>query len=269
MRQESDRAAARAGSASGTPKFQPRARAAIINPSRGKSEAAVSARVTLTFVRPDYEYLCRLVQAEASPRHLWECAIREGLWEGQPITIVAPAMGAPYAAMVLEKLIALGAKMALAFGWCGSLQPGVLNGDLLLPTLTVPGEGTSGHYSLGDGDPTPDAALTARLRQALKDSELPWHAGPVWTTDAVFRETADLVQRYQAQGVLGVEMEMSALFAVGRFRQVPVAGLLVVSDELATLSWQPGYRSERFRMAREQAARLVLNVAARWEADHV
>ncbi len=62
---------------------------------------------------------------------------------------------------------------------------------------------------------------------------------------------------------------MSALFAVGRFRQVPVAGLLVVSDELATLSWQPGYRSEGFRQAREQAARLVLDVAAQWEADHV
>jgi uridine phosphorylase len=269
MKQKSDRMAAGPESASETPEFPPSTGAAIINPVRGKREASVSSRVILTFVRPDYEYLCRLVQAEASPRHLWECAFREGLWEGQPITIVAPAMGAPYAVMVLEKLIALGAKMVLAFGWCGSLQPGVSNGDLLLPTLTVPGEGTSGHYSLGDGDPTPDAALTAKLRQSLKDAELSWHAGPIWTTDAVFRETPELVQRYQAQGVLGVEMEMSALFAVGRFRQVPVAGLLVVSDELATLTWQPGYRSERFRQAREQAARLVLNAAAQWDADHV
>ncbi len=268
MRQESDRTAARPASSPGTPEF-PTDRNAIINPRRGKSEAPVSARVILTFVRPDYEYLCRLVQAEGGPRHLWECACREGVWEGQPITIVAPAMGAPYAVMVLEKLIALGAKMVLAFGWCGSLQPGVLNGDLLLPTLTVPGEGTSGHYSLGDGDPAPDAALTAKLRRALSDANLSWHAGPIWTTDAVFRETAELVQRYQAQGVLGVEMEMSALFAVGRFRQVPVAGLLVVSDELATLTWQPGCRSERFRQAREQAARLVLNVAANWEGNHV
>jgi len=269
MSQESGRTAASPKIVSGTPELRPAANEALINPFRGKSEASVSARAILTFVRPDYEYLCRLVQAEASPRYLWECALREGLWEGRPITIVAPAMGAPYAVMVLEKLIALGARMVLALGWCGSLQPGVCNGDLLLPTLALAGEGTSRHYSRGDGDPTPAAALTARLQQALKNSARPWHAGPIWTTDAVFRETVDLVQHYQAQGVLGVEMEMSALFAVGRFRQVPVAGLLVVSDELATLSWQPGYRSERFRQAREQAARLVLDVAAQWEDDHV
>jgi len=261
--------AARPKTVSGTPELRPSAGEAVINPSRAPGEASVSARVILTFVRPDYQYLCRLTQAAADSRHLWECALREGLWEGQPVTIVAPAMGAPYAVMVLEKLIALGARMVLALGWCGSLQPGVNNGDLLLPTLAVAGEGTSRHYARGDGDPAPAAALIARLQQTLANSDLSWHAGPIWTTDAIFRETPDLIQHYQAQGVLGVEMEMSALFAVGRFRQVPVAGLLVVSDELATLSWQPGYRSERFRQAREQAARLVLNVAAQWEADHV
>ena len=47
-----------------------------------------------------------------------------------------------------------------------------------------------------------------------------------------------------------------------------VAGLLVVSDELASLSWNPGYRSARFRQAREQAARLILAAAAQWVGDH-
>ena len=40
----------------------------------------------------------------------------------QPITLMAPALGAPYAVMVLEKLLVLGARMVLALGWCGSLQ---------------------------------------------------------------------------------------------------------------------------------------------------
>ncbi len=256
------------GGESPRPESREKARDAIINPSRGKGEADVPARVILTFVRSDYEHLCRLVQAQGSPRYLWDCALKEGHWQGRPVAIVAPAMGAPYATMVLEKLIALEARMVLALGWCGSLQPGVLNGDLLLPTLAVAGEGTSRHYAVDGREPAPAATLTARLTRALETADTPWHAGPVWTTDAVFRETADLVLQYQAQGVLGVEMEMAALFAVGRFRQVPVAGLLVVSDELHTLTWQPAYGSERFRQAREQAARLVLDVAARWEADH-
>jgi uridine phosphorylase len=170
--------------------------------------------------------------------------------------------------MVMEKLIVLGARMVLALGWCGSLQSGLSIGDLVLPTTTVSTEGTSGHYPLVGQTPDPDPGLYGVLWQLLATSNTRWQAGPVWSTDGFYRETAELVRAYQSQGVLGVDMEMAALFTVGRFRQVPVAGLLVVSDELATLKWNPGYRSERFREARDQAARLVLAAAAQWEGGH-
>jgi uridine phosphorylase len=247
----------------------PPAPEAIINPVREAWEEPVTARVILTFTRPDYERLCRLAQAAAAPRYLWDCALRAGSWQGQPVTIAAPTLGAPYAAMVLEKLIALGARLALALGWCGSLQPHVGLGDLLLPTAAVSGDGTSRYYCSGEQDPGPDAACCARLRQALAKAQLPWHAGPVWSTDALYRETVDLVWHYQARGILGVDMEMAALFAVGRFRGVAVAGLLVVAEELADLKWRPGYRSAAFRQARRQAAELALTAAAQWSADYV
>jgi purine-nucleoside phosphorylase len=102
----------------------------------------------------------------------------------------------------------------------------------------------------------------------LSDSGHRWQEGTVWSTDGFYRETVPQVAAYQARGVLGVDMEMAALFTVGRFRQTPVAGLLVVSDELGTLTWNPGYRSEPFRRARDQAARLVLAAAAQWEGGH-
>jgi uridine phosphorylase len=243
--------------------------AAIINPTREPWDDPVTARVILTFTLPDYRYLCRLVQPQESPRYVYNCALREGRWDGRPITLTAPALGAPYAAMVLEKLIVLGARMVLALGWCGSLQSGLSIGDLVLPTTTLSTEGTSQHYPLEGQAPDPNPELYGVLRRRLSTSEHRWQEGPVWSTDGFYRETVQLVQAYQAQGVLGVDMEMSALFTVGRFRQVPVAGLLVVSDELATLQWNPGYRSERFRRGRDQAARLILAAAAQWEDAHV
>ncbi len=243
--------------------------AAIINPTREPWDDPVTARVILTFTLPDYRYLCRLVQPPGPPRYVYNCALREGRWHDQPITLTAPALGAPYAVMVLEKLMVLGARMVLALGWCGSLQPGLSIGDLVLPTATVSTEGTSRHYPLNGHPPDPDPGLNEVLRQMLEASGHRWQEGPVWSTDGFYRETVQLVQAYQAQGVLGVDMEMAALFTVGRFRQVPVAGLLVVSDELATFTWNPGYRSERFRRARDQAARLVLAAAAQWEGGHV
>jgi uridine phosphorylase len=243
--------------------------AAIINPTREPWDDPVTARVILTFTLPDYRYLCRLVQPKDSPRYVYNCALREGHWGDQPITLAAPALGAPYAAMVLEKLIILGARMVLALGWCGSLQSHLKIGDLVLPTTTVSTEGTSRHYPLEGEPPDPDPGLYGTLRRLLSTSNHRWQEGPVWSTDGFYRETVQQVEAYQAQGVLGVDMEMAALFTVGRFRQVPVAGLLVVSDELATLQWNPGYRSERFRRARDQAARLVLAAAAEWDGGHV
>jgi uridine phosphorylase len=242
---------------------------AIINPRRESWDALVTPRVILTFTLPDYQELCRLVQPPKPPRYIYNCAVREGRWAEVPITFLAPALGAPYAVMVMEKLIALGARMILALGWCGSLQTHLTIGDLVLPTATVSTEGTSRHYPLNGQPSDPDPGLCGILRQLLGASDNRWQEGLVWSTDGFYRETVPLVKCYQAQGVLGVDMEMAALFAVARFRQVPAAGLLVVSDELATWQWKPGYRSEPFRRARDQAVRLVLAAAAQWEGAHV
>ena len=241
---------------------------AIINPTREPWDQPVADRVILTFTLPDYRHLCRLTQPAEPPRYIYNCAVREGRWDQHSITLTAPALGAPYAVMVMEKLIALGAKMVLALGWCGSLQPQLAIGDLVLPTAAVSTEGTSRHYPL-DGQPmAPDPRLVGVLRDLMEKTEAAWQEGAVWTTDGFYRETVELVRYYQEQGVLGVDMEMAALFVLGRFRRVPMAGLLVVSDELATLHWNPGYRSEAFRRARDQAARLVLDTAARGDHGH-
>ena len=151
--------------------------AAIINPTREAWDEPVTARVILTFTLPDYRYLCRLVQPAGPVRYVYNCALREGSWGGRPITLTAPALGAPYAVMVLEKLMVLGARMVLALGWCGSLQSGLSIGDLVLPTTTVSTEGTSGHYPLDGQPPDPDPGLSGVLRRLLSTSDHRWQAG--------------------------------------------------------------------------------------------
>jgi uridine phosphorylase len=234
----------------------------LIHPAREPGEEAVTPTVILTFTQPDYRALCRLIKAQDQPRHVWDCACRPGSWHGAALTVIAPAMGAPYAAMVLEKLIALGARRVLVLGWCGSLSSQVRIGDLILPSVAMPGDGTSPHYCSEPGGIPPHPGLYDLLAAKLREVEVPWHAGPVWSTDAFYRETRELVQSCQAQGILGIEMELAALFAVGRLRGIAVAGLMVVSDELFTFTWQPARGSQPFRLAREKALHLVLDIAA-------
>ncbi len=247
----------------------PEDRDALIHPVREAGEEAVTPTVILTFTQPDYRDLCRLTQAHAQPRQLWGCAYRPGFWEDAELTVVAPALGAPFAAMILEKLIALGARRVLVLGWCGSVASQVRIGDLILPTRAFPGDGTSPHYYPEKAEITPHPGLYDLLKGELQKLEVPWHAGSIWSTDAFYRETRGLIRSCQAQGVLGIDLELAALFAVGRFREVAVAALLLVSDELFTHTWHAARGSQPFRQGRQKALRLVLDAAAAAEEHNV
>ena len=250
--------------------FSPQDQDALIHPSREHGEESVSATVILTFTQPDYQSLCRLAQTRGSVRHLWGCAYRPGSWKDANLTVVAPALGAPYAAMVMERLIVLGARRVLALGWCGSVSPEVRIGDLILPSRAIPGDGTSPHYCRDYSEITPHPGLYDLLAAGLRGVEdNTWHAGPVWSTDAFYRETICLIRSCQAQGALGIDLELAALFAVGRFRGIAVAALLVVSDELFTYTWHPAQGSLPFRRGRKAALQLVLDAAAAAERQDV
>ena len=50
------------------------------------------------------------------------------------------------AALTMEKLIALGARQIILFGWCGAIAPNLHVGDILVPARALSGEGTSRYY---------------------------------------------------------------------------------------------------------------------------
>jgi purine-nucleoside phosphorylase len=53
------------------------------------------------------------------------------------------------------------------------------------------------------------------------------------------------MRRYRSDGVATVEMEVSALFAVGVYRGVDVSSIFVISDLLSEEDWNQGYHSDK------------------------
>ena len=158
-----------------------------------------------------------------------------------PIVLTMAPHGAPSAVILLEELIAFGVERAVFVGYCGSIQDRVRLGEIVLPIDTVREEGTSYHYVPVEAPCRPDGMLLNSLDQSLHRVGLPTNKGAVWTTDALYRETKDKVGRYRANGVLGVDMETAALYAVGAVRKVPVVCLLLVSDLFSCGVWTPGF----------------------------
>ncbi len=154
------------------------------------------------------------------------------------------------AVLCLEKLIACGAQKVLVFGICGSLITTLKIGDVFIPTWCQSEEGTSPHYPIAGVPPETDIQLRENLVSSLQKNYPKISQGPIWSTDAPYRETREKIKKYAKQGIMAVDMELSALATVARFRNIQLAAALLVSDELSSLEWKPGYTHKSFKQNR-------------------
>jgi uridine phosphorylase len=150
-------------------------------------------------------------------------------------------IGAAAAAAALEELAAMGTSAFVSIGTAGSLQRDLSVGDLVLCEAAIRDEGVSHHYLPPARLATATADMSAALTAAMTHAGVPFRTGTSWTIDAPYRETVAEARRYQAEGVLCVEMEAAALFAVAEVRGLQVASAFAISDSLADLVWDPQF----------------------------
>jgi uridine phosphorylase len=236
---------------------------AIINPVKTRNTPDIGPVAVMVATKNDLDLLRRRLHlGESDCRCIYLSRLYCAELSGKPLAVVGPMMGAPYAAAILETLIAWGARQILFLGWCGGIAPHVHHGDLILPSGAISAEGTSRHYRPPNGRDEiarPSAFLLNSLSQTLQQVAISHHTGTIWTTDAIFRETREQISKLQRQGVVAVEMELSALFTVARYRGAALAGWLVVSDDLSTLDWRPGFKKEAFNKGRIAAVEGLLS----------
>jgi purine-nucleoside phosphorylase len=237
---------------------------AIIRPFAGKHPAAIGRCCVMAAHPSDLDLLVRKTGiAPGSSRPLLNSRLYCGPHDLPCYSLTGPFIGAPYAVMLLETVIARGVSEVIFFGWCGAVSDEIRIGDIILPQSAFIDEGTSRHYS-GPHAKTayPDHRVQERIKAGLLLRQATCHEGPVWSTDAIFRETPEKIACYRSRGALAVEMECSALFSTGTFRSVPVGCVLVVSDDISSGVWIPGFHQQRFKNSRRMAADVIGDLIA-------
>ncbi len=232
---------------------------AIIIPKKGKRSPRLGPVAVMAGTDLDLTLLCNLFNLDTSEyQKLFSSRLYLANPPGAAFSLTGPLIGAPYAVMVLETLIAWGAKTIIFLGWCGSISQKVKIGDIIVAASAMIDEGTSRHYKEeGHRISSPSERVVAALKGVLDRMRVRYHYGAVWTTDAIYRETRDKIENYQHQDVVGVEMEISALFTVAKYRKVDMGAIVVVSDELASFKWRPGFKMDSFKRGREAACKVV------------
>jgi len=202
-------------------------------------------------------------RAGAALAENWPWVKRHPFYTGQVgervVSFAQVGIGAPATVAGMEEMIACGAQTFIGLGWAGSLQPSAPIGSALIPISCVRDDGTTPHYCQDDRLLVPDPDLADRLYETAKEVGLPCQRGPHWTTDAPYRELLSTIEAHRAGGVLGVDMETAAMYALGVFRRVAVCNLLVVSDEVWH-AWRSAAYTSTIREATLQAEGVVFEV---------
>jgi uridine phosphorylase len=172
--------------------------------------------------------------------------------------ILMNGFGAPYLASLVEQLIVCGARIIIFCGAMGAFQHRLQIGDFVIPTHAIIGEGTSHYYPSHDAPPRPDSHLITLLDTACRKIGVIPHHGSIWSTDAIYREMRSQVEHLQHQGVLGVDMETSALFTIARHHQIKAVCLHRISDSMATLQWQHHFHSQPYLHASKELSPKIL-----------
>ena len=164
-------------------------------------------------------------------------------------------------AITTELLCAAGVETLVRVGSCGSLRETVKIGDIVIATGAVRGDGASPRYVSEDVATEPHPRVSEVLTRAADSLGIPAHHGQVFTTDALFRETPELLTDLARRQITAIDMVTAAFLTVAQVKDSRAGAILAVSDECIT--GKLGFCDPSFLAAEERVMEIALK-AVEW-----
>ena len=159
-----------------------------------------------------------------------------GTHRGLKISFQGTGIGIPSTALYLHEMIhSYGVTSVIRVGTCGALQKEIKVGEVILATEALTDSGAVQTFTGGKQSATrPTELLVTLAEQAANQIHVALRKGPAFSTDLFYSEDRNRYAGPINQGVLGVDMETSMLYAMGAFYKINVLSLLTVSDNIVT-----------------------------------
>ncbi|WP_158137101.1 nucleoside phosphorylase [Vibrio metschnikovii] len=156
-----------------------------------------------------------------------EYRLFNGHYNGQQISVCSTGIGAPSLIIAIEELKQCGVSHIVRVGSAGAMQANIQLGDLIVAEAAVRDEGGSKAYIADTYPAFSSFSLLSRLHAFLTQQPTAVHFGLVRSHDSFYTdEEQNLCHYWNKKGVLGADMETSALLTVGRLRGLQVASVL-------------------------------------------
>lgn len=192
-----------------------------------------------------------------------------GRYHGMPVSVMASGMGMPSIGIYSQELFTVyGVENIVRIGSAGAMQSHLKLMDLVIAQGCCTDSNWIHHYRLpGDFAPIASFDLLRIAAEEAKKASLSYYVGNLLSTDVFYNDEEGVAKndtvlaRWSKMGVLAVEMEAAALYAVAARNRRRALALCTISDHLITGEATTG--EERSRVF-TQMMELALNSALRF-----
>jgi len=145
---------------------------------------------------------------------------------GQPVLSATSGMGAPSLSIVVNELIQVGISKIIRVGTCGSIQPDVKVGSLVVTQAALCRQGTALDIAPIEYPAAADPFLTVALVEAARSLQIDCHLGITASVDTFYegqeratssanphllRHLRGITEEYRTLNILNYEMESGTL----------------------------------------------------------
>jgi len=159
-----------------------------------------------------------------------------GTFKGERVSIMGSGMGMPSISIYAHELFDYyGVRQIIRVGTCGGLLPDMQVGDLVM-AVAASTDSAMNRQRFGNWDysASADIELFRRVYDKAIQADLKIMAGNVFSTDWFYHPDRDFIQKVQQMGILALDMETAALYALANQHGRRALTILSVSDVIPT-----------------------------------
>lgn len=213
--------------------------------------------------RDRLEVLLKKMESPMKNFSFMEYTMYTGTYQGIRVTGINGGRFSTDTSITTEVMCNAEIKNIIRIGTCGALDENIKIGDLFVVDKVIRGDGVTPYYVDKDFQTVADKKISDTMYEIAKGMGLNVHRGVAWTTDALLRETREIVEAKRKEGAKAVDMVSSTLLTIAQTYNVKAGSILAVSDNVVT--GEMGFMNPLYYMAESNLIAIALETVKKLE----
>ncbi len=192
-----------------------------------------------------------------------EYTMYTGTFQGIKVTAINGGRFSTDTSITTEVMCNAKIQNIIRIGTCGALDENIKVGDLVVVDKVIRGDGVTPYYVDKDFKTVADKKISDTLCEVAKSMGVNVHRGTTWTTDALLRETREIVEAKRKEGAMAVDMVSSTMLTIAQTYNIKAGSILAVSDNVIT--GEMGFMNPMYYMAETKLIEIALETVKRLE----